>query len=204
MKKLDMIGKACPIPVIEAKKCLVNMAIGESLEVTVDNQAAVDNLKKLAAQRGDGISSETLSPTEFKVIFEVQSESADIAPENEMDFSCDVGGRNHRIVIFSSDMMGVGDRALGETLIKGFIYALNEVVPLPDVILFYNSGVKLALKDSPALADLKALEEKGVDIMVCGTCLNFYELTDQLGIGTIVNMYSIVEQCTLATHIIKP
>ena len=99
MKTLDMIGKACPIPVIEAKKLLLHMAAGDSLEVTVDNQAAVDNLKKLAAQRGDDVSSQTLSPKEFKVVFEVQSDPGIVEPVEEVDFSCDVGGRS-RVVFF--------------------------------------------------------------------------------------------------------
>ncbi len=106
--------------------------------------------------------------------------------------------------MISSDRMGLGDDVLGETLIKSFIYALTQQDRLPDLIITYNGGVKLACVGSPALEDLKDLKSRGVTIFSCGTCLSFYNLTDKLGVGEATNMYEIVAMMLEADRIVKP
>ena len=108
------------------------------------------------------------------------------------------------VVVISSDKMGEGNDELGRTLIKGFIYALNEQDELPSTILFYNGGARLTCEDSPSIEDLKSLEAQGVAILTCGTCLNFYGLTEKLQVGSVTNMYVIVEKMTKAGLIVKP
>jgi selenium metabolism protein YedF len=100
--------------------------------------------------------------------------------------------------------MGSGDDALGETLMKSFVYALTQQDRLPDTILTYNGGVKLACEGSPALNDLKEMKSRGVTIFSCGTCLNFYDLSDKLGVGESTNMYEIVAMMLEADRIVKP
>lgn len=100
--------------------------------------------------------------------------------------------------------MGKGDPELGRILMKGFIYTLTEVEVLPKTIIFYNEGVKLAVENSESLNDLKNLEERGVEILCCGTCVNFYGLTDEVKIGSITNMYNIVNKQMNARRVIKP
>ena len=100
--------------------------------------------------------------------------------------------------------MGHGGDELGTALMKGFIYALSQQEQLPSTILFYNGGAKLTAEGSDSLEDLKGLEAKGVEILTCGTCLNFYGLQDKLAVGSVTNMYTIMEKQASATKIIKP
>ena len=100
--------------------------------------------------------------------------------------------------------MGGGSEELGKTLMKAFIYAVTQQDELPKTMLFYNSGVYMTCEDSPAIEDLKSLEAQGVEIMSCGTCLNYYGLSEQLQVGTVTNMYVIVETMEQADLLIKP
>ena len=89
--------------------------------------------------------------------------------------------------------MGSGNDELGEVLIKGFIYTLTEAKPYPKYIVFVNSGVKLTAQNKATIENLKILEEGGVEIVSCGTCLDYYGLKDTLEVGTVTNMYNIVD-----------
>ncbi|HBG00400.1 MAG TPA: sulfurtransferase-like selenium metabolism protein YedF, partial [Firmicutes bacterium] len=93
---------------------------------------------------------------------------------------------------------------LGRVLMNSFIYALTELDELPDKVLLYNSGVKLAVTGSNALTDLQKLSSRGVEILNCGTCLNFFGLTEKLAVGSITNMYEIVQAQMDAATIIRP
>ncbi len=75
---------------------------------------------------------------------------------------------------------------------------MAEQVERPDIIIFYNTGVKLAVQDSEVLEDLKALSDKGVEILVCGTCLNFFGIKEKLGVGIVSNMYDIASTMSRA------
>jgi selenium metabolism protein YedF len=98
------------------------------------------------------------------------------------------------VLVVSSEVMGRGEHAeLGGILIRSFFHVLGEVEPTPAVILFFNSGVKLVVQDSPVLQDLEALAKQGVEILACGTCLGYYDLTDQVAVGEVSNMYTIAE-----------
>ena len=100
--------------------------------------------------------------------------------------------------------MGEGSEELGQILMKGFIYALTELDELPSTILLYNSGVKLSTEGSNSINDLKTLQAQGVEILSCGTCLNYYELTEELEVGEVTNMYFILEKMSQADKIIRP
>ena len=100
--------------------------------------------------------------------------------------------------------MGEGEPALGKILMKGFLYALSQMDTLPETILFYNGGVMLTTEGSESLEDLKAMEEQGVKIYSCGTCLDFYNRKDLLKVGEVTNMYTIVELMAKAEKILKP
>ena len=108
------------------------------------------------------------------------------------------------IIAVSSNEMGQGEKALGQTLIKAFLFAVTKQDKLPSKVLFYNSGAYLTCEDSDSLEDLKTLEAEGVEIYTCGTCLNFYDITDKLAVGSITNMYDIVEMMEKAGKVIKP
>jgi selenium metabolism protein YedF len=108
------------------------------------------------------------------------------------------------VVILSDNHMGRGDDVLGDVLIRSFIHTLLQLKPLPDAIICYNAGVKLAVKDSPVLDDLQQLAQAGVDILVCGTCVNYFGLGDQVAAGHISNMYDIAETMAGAARLVRP
>ena len=114
------------------------------------------------------------------------------------------GIRKGMIAVISSGTMGTGDEKLGKTLMKGFIYALTQQDIMPETVLLYNGGAFLSCQGSDSVQDLKTLEEKGVKILTCGTCLNYYELSEKLEVGTVTNLYEIAEKETAASIIIRP
>src|SRR5699024_4886122 len=108
------------------------------------------------------------------------------------------------VVVLSSDEMGQKDPVLGKLLMKSFVYALTEQRQLPETILLYNGGALLSCEGSDCLEDLRKLEEQGVKILTCGTCLNHYGKSEQLAVGSVTNMYEIVEILTEAGRVVRP
>ncbi|KGP76272.1 response regulator SirA [Desulfosporosinus sp. Tol-M] len=206
MKKiLDARGKTCPIPVVETNKVLATLQEGDSVEVTVDNFIAVQNLSKMAEQKHLIVTSEKIDEDNYLVTLTVTAASSNETTKAAEETVCIPDSRLERtVVVLSSNKMGEGDEKLGLTLMKGFIYALTEQDRLPETVLLYNNGAKLSVQGSDSLADLKLLESQGVEILTCGTCLNHYGLTEKLGVGSVTNMYVIVEKQIRATKIVKP
>lgn len=208
-KIVDARGLACPLPVVNAKKAVAEFQEDGILTVLVDNEIAVQNLQKFAAQRGLEAAGEKKAEKEFEVTIQVTAGTAGSAsvsteePLEEINCSPD-SRRKGMVVVLSGNVMGTGDEKLGRTLMKAFIFALTKQDVLPETILCYNSGAYLTCEDSESLEDFKALEAEGVTIMTCGTCLDFYGIKDRLGVGTVTNMYDIVETMEKARSIIRP
>lgn len=198
---VDAIGNQCPIPVVKATKALKELK-GEGLvEVHVDNEIAVQNLLRLAQSRNLEASSEKVEEKHF--IVNIMADES--LPENEEeDVSCTLDSRGDMVVVISSDRMGSGNDELGKVLMKGFIYAVSQLEQLPKAMLFYNGGATITVEGSASLEDLKNMEAQGVEIMTCGTCLDYYNLKDKLAVGTVTNMYSIVETMNSAGRILRP
>ena len=201
MLKVDARGDACPLPVVKAKKAISELNGAGEVEVLVDNEIAVQNLTKMAQQKGYQYSAEKLAEQEYRVLFTVGNAAA--APTEEVPV-CAPDLLTDTVVAVSSDKMGAGSEELGRALLKAFVFALTQQDKLPKTILFYNGGAALTCEGSPMLEDLKALEAQGVEIMTCGTCLNFYGLTEKLAVGSVTNMYVIVEKLTQAGNVVKP
>lgn len=223
MISINATGDACPIPVVKTKKAIDAMTQSDTLEILVDNEIAVQNLTKLANSGGFSVKSQKLGENEYKVTIQVTVEDsaaggnsahsdtagkeaadagAGVSPAQEI--SCTPDARSNAVVVISSSKMGEGNDELGAVLMKGFIYALTQQDSLPKTMLFYNGGATLTCEGSPALEDLKSMEAQGVQILTCGTCLNYYGLTDRLQVGEVTNMYVIAETMTQAGKIIKP
>ena len=113
-------------------------------------------------------------------------------------------GQKNTVVVVAADHMGEGEGELGKNLLKAFLYALSQQERLPRTILFYNGGAKVTTEGSVSIEDLKNMEAQGVEIRTCGTCLNYYGLTDKLAVGSVTNMYDIVETMTSAGKVIRP
>jgi len=107
------------------------------------------------------------------------------------------------VVVISSDSMGNGSDELGKILVKAFIYSLTELDEPPDVLVFFNSGAYLTSSESNAVEDLKALDDKGVKVLTCGTCVNYYDLQDKIAVGQISNMTEISQVMANATKVIN-
>lgn len=196
------LGDQCPIPVVKTLKAMEAMKEPGTVETHVDNETAVQNLTRLGGSKGFKVTSEKLEDKHFVVKIEVTELSK--ADGSDETVCCIPDTRVDTVVVFDSDAMGKGDDELGRTLMKGFIYALSQLEKLPKTMLFYNGGAKLTVDGSVSLEDLKSLEAQGVEILTCGTCLNFYGLSEKLAVGAVTNMYTIVEKLNGAGKIIKP
>ena len=196
MTNIDCTGQVCPIPVIRAKKALEAMGeAGGVLALLVDNDIARQNLQKMAT--GLGYQSEYVQKENGLV------EVTIVAGEGCTVESCATDVDSGLVVAIGRDTMGEGSEELGKILIKGFIYALKELTPLPTHILFFNSGINLVGSESNSLEDLRALEVAGTVILVCGTCTNYFGVTEKIGVGEIANMYGIVTAMAEAKRIIN-
>jgi selenium metabolism protein YedF len=197
MFKIDALGKACPLPVIETKKALREHDVVETL---VDNEIATQNLRKMAEQLGYIYQMDQDAPNHYKVV--ISKGNADMIDDEEPQVAEEIATVDDYIVVVDTNVMGRGSDELGKNLLKGFIYSLTEQDVLPEKVIFYNGGVQSVVEGSDSLEDIRGLAEQGVEIYACGACLNFYELT--AAVGEVTNMYRIVEMMRQAPKIVKP
>ncbi|MGI5927080.1 MAG: sulfurtransferase-like selenium metabolism protein YedF [Thermacetogeniaceae bacterium] len=186
MKKIvDARGLSCPQPVILTKK-----ALEESDEVTtiVDNRIAVENVTKLATSKGFSVEVEEKEGEYHLLIGKGSCAVASSAEEQE-----------EVVVLITSNLFGQGEEGLGKILMKSFLYALTQIENIKQMI-FMNSGVFLTTEGSDVLELLKTMEESGVEVLSCGTCLDYYGLKEKLAVGKVTNMYAAVEAITTASR----
>lgn len=191
--KIDAIGKPCPFPVILAKNALKEMVEG-MVEISVDNKISCQNIEKLCKELN--FNCEIKEEKEIFVVI-ITKTGKEIVEKNE---SVD----ENIVIVISNNEMGGGEPVLGKTLLKGFIYTITELEFMPKTIIFYNKGVLLATKESDSFEDIKKLEEYGVEILLCGACINYYGIEEKIEIGTITNMYNIINKQMNCTKVIKP
>ena len=203
MITVNAIGDACPVPVVKTRKAMETIKGSEVVETLVDNEIAVENLKKMAGQMGYQVKDQKLEEGKYSVqIMVTEAEKTEKIQADICD--CRPTAASDKVVVIRSNVMGEGDPELGKVLIKGFIYALSQQEDLPKTILFYNGGAHLTCEGSASLDDLKELELRGVRILTCGTCLNFYGLSEKLKVGEVTNMYEIAETMSKASLIVSP
>lgn len=191
MKLLDCKGLACPKPVILTKKEIESMESGD-IDVLVDNEAAKENVSKLASNYGFSYEIKEENGL-FHVIIHKTSSCKVMSQAKDGDF----------VILVGSDKMGEGDIKLGSVLMKSYLYALAESEVKPKTMMFVNSGVKLTTEGSEVIDSIKSLESQGVEILSCGTCLDFYGLKEKLMAGSVTNMYTIVEKTNKASNTLK-
>ncbi|BAK98503.1 hypothetical protein OBV_13050 [Oscillibacter valericigenes Sjm18-20] len=200
---VNAVGEACPIPVVKATKALQAMKEAGTLEILVDNDPAVQNLSRMAAGHHFSARAEDRGNGTRAVVIDVTGPVSPITLDAK-DYTCDLPVSGDFVVAVDTDAMGRGSDELGKTLMKGFLFGVSQLPSLPKTILFYNGGAHLTCSGSASLEDLKVMADKGVDIRTCGTCLNFYGMTDQLAVGSVTNMYEIVETLAKARKVVKP
>lgn len=206
--KVDAMGDQCPIPVIKTKKALNEITESTLVEVHVDNEIAVQNLSKMAKQKKLEYTCEKIEDQHYVIKIKAEAQDTKQQEINDVEENkeeiCYPDKKTNTVVVLSSNKMGEGSEELGQILMKGFIFALTELDELPSTILLYNSGVKLSTEGSNSINDLKTLQAQGVEILSCGTCLNYYDLTEKLEVGEVTNMYFILEKMSQADKIIRP
>ncbi|MBN2402968.1 MAG: sulfurtransferase-like selenium metabolism protein YedF [Spirochaetes bacterium] len=193
-------GLACPQPVILTKKALDSQ---NDVTVLVDNTTAVENIKRLASSSGCSAEVAEEPGGIYKIRLKKQAGAA--VADAPGYLSCSTGANpGPNVFVISSDTMGKGSDELGSLLIKAFIHTAIELENRPDVMIFYNTGVKFTAQGSDTLDDLKNLEARGVKILVCGTCANFFNIKEKVAAGIVSNMYDIADTLSRAGRIVQP
>jgi len=211
---VDARGLDCPKPVIKTKEAL-EQAAGQPLLVMVSSAASKENVIRFLTRNGVAVERVEERGGEFHIYTagceglgqDVQPLSPGAEPQSA-DCSCNSSqapswpsGRG-TVLFITRDRIGSGSDELGMSLLAAFIATIRELSAQPRTICFMNSGVKLTVKGAPTLSYLKELEEKGVELLVCGTCLNYFHLTQELGVGKVSNMYDISETLLKSAKVI--
>jgi selenium metabolism protein YedF len=199
MEYIDLKGMSCPMPVIKTKKLLESRKVDE-LNLVVDNGPPRENVTRYLESQGYCVSVEKGdpqggAPVDAVVLRATKVDGAD---------SIAVQTGKKVVVLVDGATVGRGDDLLGAVLMKSFLHTLKEIEPRPWRIIFINAGVKLAAEGSDLLTVLKELEGLGVEVLSCGTCLDFFKLKEKLAAGKVTNMYDIVSSLVAATNVIRP
>ncbi|MDN5345408.1 MAG: hypothetical protein PWQ18_1522 [Clostridia bacterium] len=187
---VDARGLACPQPVIQTKRALETLGPDGELVAIVDNEVARDNVLKLARS------------LECATSVQEQGNEYYIHIRKEGLPATQLNVHQGQVLLVAAATLGRGAEELGSILMRSFFYSLSESEVLPRRILFLNSGVQLCCQGSPVLESLLALEQKGVEVLVCGTCLDYYHLKEKLCAGSVTNMYTIIEHLMAAEKVI--
>lgn len=203
MKILDCRGLACPQPVIRCRAFLEEER-PDVCEVLVNNDASSINVSRFLEQRGFAAQVRQESPTLWRVYA-----TRDGTPTLPADTSSPAdapapNAETKTLVFITTPTIGRGDEVLGTKLMGAFLSTLPEMGSRLWRIILLNGGVKLAAMPGPALDALRKLNEAGVSILVCGTCLAHYGLTEAKAVGETSNMLDIVTSLDLADKVIRP
>ncbi len=206
MKTVDTRGLTCPAPLIKTRQGLVEAAPGETVQILIDNPTSLSNVKRYLADNKLGFT--VREEGSVAVVTVVSGEKSGLA-SNETEY-CTTEmpekktGERNTVVAVTSEIMGSGDNELGAKLMVSFFRTLVLLEPAPAAVVFYNTGVKLGLDDSPVLEYIRELSEKGTSIYLCSTCINHFGIRDRLPVGSFSDMYQILNVLKDAEHIIRP
>lgn len=189
MIKIDAFGKACPIPVMLVKKEIEKENYNnDTIEIDVDNYIAVKNITKLVNSLGAN-----LNYTEIEGGYRINIDTSKCVEIGSVDDDFDFYINDDVSYLITNDKIGNGSSELGANLMQMFVYAMTQLEKIPKTIAFMNEGVKLCTLNDETIISLKELEEKGSRILVCGACLNYYNLADNLKVGEVSNAYEILD-----------
>ena len=197
MKEIDARGMACPAPVLQTKAAL-EQEDANTVKVVVDNEASQQNVKRFLESQGFETSLEK-NGNEFFITGTCNKAPQ---PQPEGDTQADAGQKKI-MVMCTTDRIGFGDDDLGLKLMISFIGTLKEMDPDLWRLVLVNNGVKLTIDGSELLQDLKELEDRGIMILVCGTCLDHFNLLEKKRVGETTNMLDIVTSMQLADKVIN-
>lgn len=201
MKEVDCRGLACPGPVVACSR-VVKQDAPAALSVLVDNPAAVENVSRFLRTSGYTVNSKRREEALWLVQASRDAGSAPEAAPAPQPAAAATRGKT--LVLITTETLGRGDDALGARLMDNFLATLPELGDALWRIVLLNGGVKLAARPGKALDSLRALEAAGVSILVCGTCLDFYQLLEKRAVGQTTNMLDVVSSLALADKVIRP
>jgi selenium metabolism protein YedF len=200
---VDCKGLQCPEPVLRTKDALASIANGV-MEVIVDNEMSKTNVERFSRSQGCEV---TVSPDgqNFRVTITKESNShpSPNAPSAD-EYVCDIPAGGGLVYVISSNTMGMGDDELGWGLLQTYIQTIKEVSPRPSKIFFYNTGVLLTSRESGILKYIRELEDDGVEIFSCGTCIDFFNKSDKVLVGSLTNMFEIMDSMVRADKVVSP
>jgi selenium metabolism protein YedF len=197
-RTVDCRGLACPQPVIHTKEALERATA--SFRVIVDNEGSCTNVSRFAESRGARVSIARRNDE-----FHLTIEPGEVVPDPDASPRQDAGTESKNLVVYiSSEGMGRGDDDLGATLMEAFLDTLSHFKGELSHAVFVNAAAKLAVEGSPVLEQVRQLEQMGVEVLVCGTCLDHFGIRNKLAVGTVSNMYAIIETLSKAGRIIRP
>lgn len=200
-KQIDGRGLACPAPVLKTKEAIETMDGGQ-ITVMVDNDAAAENVSRFLSYNGFQVSVDTengISTIEGVRDSGTAAASGPAGAEPRDDKS----DARKIMVMITSRTMGKGDDELGEKLMISAVKTLKEMGEDLWRLVFVNGGVKLTIEGSGVLEELKELEAQGIDILVCGTCLNHFNVLELKRTGQTTNMLDIITSMQLADKVIQ-
>lgn len=196
--EIDCRGLACPAPVLKTKE-LIEQKQPNHLMVIVDNEAAKENVTRFMEHQGFAVST-----THEGDNFHVQGRAGDGVAASKVPTASDPDPAKQKIMVMvATDRIGTGDDALGLKLMDSFLKTLKEMGRELWRLVFVNNGVKMTVKDSEVVPVLKELENEGVYILVCGTCLTHFGLLEKKVVGETTNMLDIVTAMQLADKVIN-
>jgi len=188
--EVDARGLACPLPVIKTKKALEGIEEGD-VTVIIERPEGSQNVQRYADSQNCPYKLEEKDGLYYIHIHKEKTETDETIKNSS------------NVVLITTDRFGTGNEELGKILMKAFLNTLWDTSSRPEKILFMNDGVRLTVEGSDVLDALHLLENEGVEIYSCGTCLAYYELTDQLQVGQVTNMYETVESLLSSDKVIK-
>jgi selenium metabolism protein YedF len=196
MPVVDCRGLACPQPVVVTKQALDHLKEGEMV-VIVDNAVSCNNVERFAQSQGCSVEIKEEGQNFYVHIRKVHDKDERKAIQ--------LGNVAEKIVVYiNSNLLGIGDEALGAILMRAFLKTLLDLPIKPHRLILINSGVRLASEGSEVLETLKKLSEVGIEILACGTCLDFYRLKEKLKVGIVSNMYDIAHSLLEADRLVRP
>lgn len=196
MEEIDCRGMVCPQPVLTAKQALEKREEG-SFTLIVDNPSSCENVERFVRSQGCSVGVEKKGKD-----FYLHVQKLKLKEEKESPGRKEKG--DEVVVYINSHLLGVGDEALGSILMRTFLKTLLDLETKPARLILINSGVRLASEGSEVIGTLRLLSEGGVEILACGTCLDFYGLKEKLRVGVVSNMYDIAQSLLTADRLVRP
>jgi selenium metabolism protein YedF len=187
---LDLKNKKCPIPVVETEKAL---NLTSFLTVEVNSKTAMQSIISMAESK----------QCSFDIKEDGDIYTISIQCDSSLNTKNDASAESI-VIQFTSEGWGTDDMVLGKRLMSGFIDNIINMTPLPKSLIFLNASVKLVTENENTVVSLLELEAKGVEILACGTCLNYFNLADELKVGKITDAHTVMKKLWSADKIIKP